>query len=92
MSLFGRKRKQKTNDAEEYKISCEGETPAFTADFQVTYDDTLHGLEVIAANEDKKRIYGGLAILVVCSALAVPRLYEFNKVFCFIFIFWFSSS
>lgn len=88
MSLFGRKRKQKTNDAEEYKISFEGETPAFTADFQVTYDDTLHGLEVLAANEDKKRIYGGLAILVVCSALAVPRLYEFNKVFCFIFIFF----
>ena len=88
MGLFSRRNKQKTSHLDEIKISFEGETPAFTADYKVTYDDILHGMEVVAANEDKKRIYGGLAILIVCSILAVPRLYDFNKVFCFIFIFF----
>ncbi len=88
MGLFSRRNKQKTSHLDEIKISFEGETPAFTADYKVTYDDILHGMEVVAANEDKKRVYGGLAILIVCSILAVPRLYDFNKVFCFIFIFF----
>lgn len=88
MALLKRRHKQKTSELDAVKISFEGETPAFTADYKVTYEDTLHGLEVVAANEDKKRIWGGLAILIVCSILAVPKLYQFNKVFCLIFLFF----
>lgn len=88
MGLFSRRNKQKTSQLDDIKISFEGQTPAFSTDFTITYDDIMHGLEVVAANEDKKRIYGGLAILIVCSIMAVPRIYDFNKAFCFIFIFF----
>lgn len=88
MGMFSRRNKQKRTELDDIKISFEGQTPAFSADFTVTYEDILHGLEVVAANEDKKRIYGGLIILIVCSILAVPRIYAFNKVFCFVFIFF----
>ena len=86
MGLFSRRNKQKTSHLDEIKISFEGETPAFTADYKVTYDDILHGMEVVAANEDKKRIYGGTAILLVCGAIAMPNLISKDPVTAVLYV------
>jgi|GEM_PF-6990423 len=86
MGFFGRKKEQQNTAADELKISFEGQTPAVSADFGVDYNDILRGLEVIDANEDKTRIWGGLAVLTVCAVIAIPRIFGFSKIFGVIFV------
>lgn len=74
MALLKRSYSVKTNALDQIKVSFEGETPAISAEFEVSYEDALHGLNVIAANQNKKRIYGGIAIMLVCGAIAMPNL------------------
>lgn len=75
MGLLKRSYSQKTNAFDQIKVSFEGETPAISAEFEISYEDAMHGLKVIDANQDKKRIYGGLAILIVCGAFALPNVF-----------------
>lgn len=86
MGLFKRSYSQKTNALDQIKVSFEGEKPAISAEFEVSYEDAMHGLKVIDANTDKKRIYGGLAIMVVCGAIALPNIFAKGTVFGVLFI------
>ena len=86
MALLKRSYSVKTNALDQIKVSFEGETPAISTEFEVSYEDALHGLKVIAANQDKKRIYGGTAILLVCGAFAMPNLFSNSPLLAVLYI------
>jgi len=86
MALMKRSYSVKTNALDQIKVSYEGETPAISAEFEVSYEDAMHGLKVIDANTDKKRIYGGLAIMVVCGGIALPNIFAAGTVYGVLFI------
>ena len=86
MALFKRSYSQKTSALDQIKVSFEGETPAVSTEFEISYEDAMHGLKVIAANQNKKRIYGGTAILLVCGGFAMPDLFAKNPLVAWLYI------
>ena len=86
MALLKRSYSVKTNAFDQIKVSFEGETPAISAEFEVSYEDAMHGLKVISANQDKKRIYGGTAILLVCGAFALPNVYAKSPMLAVLYV------
>ncbi len=85
MSFF-RRNKTKTIQNEDLTISFEGETPAIEAEFTVSYEDVLTGLEIMAENQNKWRTWGGIAILVICGALATPMIFARSVILGVVFL------
>ncbi len=85
MALFGRK-KEKQLTKEDFTISFEGEVAAITAQYTVSYEDVLMGLEIMAENQNKWRIWGGIAILIVCGVLATPMIFARSLVLGIVFL------